>query len=117
MAHQGYSSLQHKVEYFNDEMAEGWKKEADTVYLNPAIYAEQFENAFTQGAHISKYRLLPGEIRTIRKYQYIRQWLRLDKKNPIAQEIKKLDACTTAPDIRAQVANIQKMICRVYHLT
>jgi hypothetical protein len=31
IAHQGYSSLQHGVEYFNDEITEGWNKEGDTV--------------------------------------------------------------------------------------
>jgi hypothetical protein len=117
MAHEGYSSLQHRVNYFSDEMAEGWKREANTVFLNPAIYAEQFQNAFVQGAHVLKYRQLTDRVRTLRKYQYIRQWLRLEKSNPIAQEIKKLEACTTLPDVRTREANIQKMIYQAYNLT
>src|SRR3977135_4378721 len=77
MAHQGYSSLQHRVEYFADDLAEGWKKDADTVLINPKLYAERFEPAFSQGSHVEKYRQLTDEVRTVRKYQYIRQWLRL----------------------------------------
>lgn len=41
MAHQGYSSLQHQVEYFADEIAEGWKKEGDSILINPKVYAER----------------------------------------------------------------------------
>lgn len=117
MVHQGYSSLQHRVEYFNDEMPEGWKKEADATHINPAIYADQFENAFSSGALIQKYQQLTDKVRVIRKYQYIRQWLRLDKTNPIFPEIKKLEACTSMQGIRTQEVVIQRIIYAAYNLT
>jgi hypothetical protein len=108
MAHQGYSSLQQRVEYFNSDMTEGWKQEAGTIYINPSIYAGQFEYAFTRGTHVQKYR------RTIRKYKYIKQWLRLDKSDSIAKEIRKLEACTNIQDIRPQETVVQQMIYSAY---
>lgn len=117
MAHQGYSSLQHRVEYFANDIAEGWKQEAGTVYINPDIYAEQFENAFNHGTHVQKYRQQTDEIRIIRKYKYIRQWLRLDKMNLIAQEIKKLETYTNIQDIRNQESVVQQMIYNAYGIT
>lgn len=116
MAHQGYSSLQHRVEYFAGDMAEGWKQEAGTIYINPNIYAEQFENALSHGTHVQKYLQQSDEIRTIRKYKYIKQWLRLDKTDPIAKEIKKLEACTNINDLRAQETLVQQMIYSAYGL-
>jgi hypothetical protein len=115
IAHQGYSSAQHTVEYFCDEIPEGWKRDSNTVLINPRIYAEQFEKAFTTGAHVQKYCQLADEERTKRKYQYIRQWLQL-KSNPISQEIKKLEACTKMSDIRIHEAVIRKMIYKEYGL-
>src|SRR5258708_21578751 len=41
MAHQGYSSLQHRVEYLADEIPEGWRKDANTILINPKLYAER----------------------------------------------------------------------------
>lgn len=117
IAHQGYSSSQHMVEYFCEEIPEGWKQDSDTVYINPRIYAEHFERAFAEGAHIQKYRQLSDEERAKRKYQYIRQWLRLDKSNPLAQEMKKLEACTNMSDIQLHEAAIKKMIYKDYGLT
>ena len=116
MAHQGYSSLQHRVEYFADEIAEGWKKDGDTVLINPKRYAEHFEPAFSQGLHVDKYQQLPAEVRIVRKYQFIRQWLRLDGKNPISVEVKNLEDCATLNDVKAQETVIQKLIYASYNL-
>ena len=41
MVQQGYTSLQHRVEYFNDQIPEGWKNDAGTTHINPAIYTQQ----------------------------------------------------------------------------
>lgn len=117
MAHQGYSSLQHRVEYFVDDMPEGWKRDAGTMYINPRIYAGQFEEAFTRGAHVQRYSQLPDEEKVVRKYQYIRQWLRLDRAHPITQEIRKLETCRNMQDIRTQEGVIQRAIFRQYGLT
>jgi hypothetical protein len=116
MAHEGYSSLQHKIEYLDDEIREGWKKEAGSIHINPAVYAEHFEKAFLRGAIVEKYKEQTEKTRTVRKYHYIGQWLRLGKRNPIAQETAKLRACTSVEDVRAEEAVIQKMIFAAYDL-
>lgn len=116
MAHQGYSSLQHRVEYFANEIDEGWKNDGDSVLINPRLYADRFEAAFRQGSLTAEYEKQTDEVRTVRKYQYIRQWLRLDSKNPITIEIKKLEGCATLKDIRIQETVIQKMIYASYDL-
>jgi hypothetical protein len=116
MAHQGYSSLQHRVEYFADDIAEGWRKDADTVLINPKLYAARFELAFRQGSHIEKYRQLTDDVRIIRKYQYIRQWLRLDRTHPISKEVKRLEGCATLQDIHTQETVIRQMIHDSYNL-
>ena len=79
LAHQGYSSLQHKVEYFNDQMLEGWKNDGGTVQINPAIYAKHFEDALTKHKFTSEYEEQSAEVRIVRKYRFIRQWLRVSK--------------------------------------
>jgi hypothetical protein len=115
-AHQGYSGVQHRVE-LNDEMAEGWKTDSGNVFINPAVYADHFEEAFRRGAHVELYRRsFSDKERTIRKYKFIRNWLGLDRANPIAREIKRLEACTTTDDYRVQEAVIQGMIFRDYAL-
>lgn len=97
-------------------MAEGWKREADTTHINPAIYAGQFVGAFNHGAHIQKYQQLTDDVRIIRKYQYIRQWLGLDKASPIYREIKKLEACTNMQEVQTQETVVQRMIYAAYNL-
>lgn len=116
IAHQGYSSLQHTVD-FDEEMSEGWKENSGVVYINTNAYADQFIIAFEQGAHVKKYRQLSDEDRVKRKYNFIRQWLRIDKTHLVTQEIKKLDSCNTLPSIRAQEAIIQQAIYSEYRLT
>jgi hypothetical protein len=116
MAHLGYSSLQHRVEYFNNEIAEGWKREGGTVHINPDIYAQHFEEAIIRHAYISKYQQQSERTRIIRKYRFIRQWLKLDKTNPIAKEMNKLEACRDLNDMRLQETIVQQTICRTYNL-
>lgn len=117
MAHQGYSGLQHRVEYFVDDMPEGWRRDGNTILINPRIYAGQFEGAFSRGAHVQMYSRLPDEERTLRKYQYIKQWLGLAASHPIAQAIRGLERCANIQDVRAQEAVIQRMIFTEYGLT
>jgi len=93
MAHQGYSSLQHRVEYFADEIPEGWKQDGDSILINPKLYADRFEGGFRHGTIIDKYQQVTNEIRTIRKYQYINQWLRLDSKPNFHRDQKTRRLC------------------------
>ena len=116
LAHQGYSSLQHRVEYCNDEIAEGWKNDAGTTHINPAIYAQQFEHALTKHKFVSEYEHQPNEQRIIRKYRFIRQWLRVDKASSIAQEVKKLEGLSTMQDLQKQEAVLQQTIFAAYKI-
>jgi hypothetical protein len=111
MAHQWWSSSTHDVA-LNHEMSEGWKLEGDVLHINPIIYAEQFVKAFEKGELIDKYcELLSDEQRAIRKYYFIRDWLRLKKGDPIEQEIAKLAQCESGDELRTQEAVVKKTIC------
>ncbi len=117
LAHQGYSSLQHRVEYFNDHILEGWKKAAGTIHINPDIYAQHFEGALTKQKFVSEYQQQSTELRIIRKYKFIRQWLRVDKASSIAQEVKKLEGLSNMPDLQKQEAVVQQTIFAAYKIT
>src|SRR5262245_27004760 len=57
LAHQGYSTLQHRVEYFNNEIPEGWKRDsAGTVHINPNVYAQFFSVALTKHSFVADYK-------------------------------------------------------------
>lgn len=116
MAHQWWSSSTHEIA-LNHEMSEGWKQEPDLLHINPEIYVEQFARAFEGGEFIDKYhQLLTDEQRAIRKYYFLRDWLKLSKSDAIAQEIKKLERCATMQDIHTQESVIKQMIYNVYSL-
>jgi hypothetical protein len=115
MAHQGYSSLQHRVEYFADDMTEGWKFDNGSILINPKVYGASFEAAF-RGKIVQTYEQLTNETRIIRKYNFIRQWLQLDSKNPISLEIKKLAQCVNPQDVHAQESVVRAMLYSTYNL-
>jgi len=117
LAHQGYSSLQHRVEYFSDHISEGWKKDAGTIHVNPDIYAHHFEDALTEQRFISEYEQQSAEVRKIRKYRFIRQWLKVDKASKIAQEVKKLEGLSNMPDFHKQEPVVQRTILASYKIT
>ena len=116
MAHQGYSSLQHQVEYFADDMAEGWKYDNGSILINPKVYGGRFEAAFGNGKIVQRYEQLTNETRIIRKYKFIRQWLQLDSNNPISIEIKKLARCVNPQDVQAQETVVRAMLYSAYNL-
>jgi hypothetical protein len=116
IAHQGYSSLQHNVD-FNNEMTEGWRSETGVVFINMRIYFEQFAEAFRQGRHTDTYcKTVSSAERIKRKYLFLRKWLRLDVNHPITKEINKLQAMTREQSIRQQESVIQKLVYHEYHL-
>jgi hypothetical protein len=116
MAHQWWAVSTHEIA-LNHEMSEGWKREPGLLHINPEVYVEQFARAFERGELIEKYcQLLTEEQRAVRKYYFIRDWLRLSTSDPIAQEIKKLDKCASMQDIRNQERLIKQMIYSVYSL-
>ena len=114
LAHQGYSSLQHRVEYFNDQMPEGWKNDGGTVHINPEIYAKHLEDALTKHKFTSEYEQQSNEVRMVRKYRFIGQWLRVHKTNAIAHEIKKLENLSNMQDLQGQEAVIHRAIFAAY---
>jgi hypothetical protein len=117
LAHQGYSSLQHQVEYFSFEIKEGWKKDnTGTVHINPSVYAQLFLEAITNHKYVSEYEKESTEVRAVRKYRFIRKWLSVDKNNPISQEILKLDGLT-GQDFQKQEAVVQRTILNSYKVT
>lgn len=116
MAHQGYSSLQHRVEYFDDAIADGWCRRGNTLHINPAIYSSRFEAAIVARRWIREYREKPEGTRLVQKYRYIRQWLRLERTDPIAHAIGALDASSNFADLRTSDARIRAMIYERYRI-
>lgn len=116
LAHQGYSSLQHRVEYFNDQIPEGWKNVDGSTHINPSIYAHQFVQALTEQTFVSEYEQQPVEQRMVRKYRFIRQWLRVDKSSAIAQELKRLEGLSSIQDLQKQEAVLQQTILAAYEI-
>ena len=117
LAHQGYSSLQHRVEYFDDQISEGWKAIENTTHINPAVYAQQFEQAITDHKFVAEYAQESAERRIVRKYRFILRWLRVDRSSEISQEVKKFDALPNMPDLQAQEAVVQDKILGTYGIT
>jgi hypothetical protein len=117
VAHQWLSSRTHDIA-INYAMPEGWKLEPNLLHINPDIYAEQFLASFGRGGPIWTYRqLVSDQELTIRKYQFIKDWLHLNKQSAIAQAIKTLETCTTTQDILNQETLIKQLIYKQYSLT
>ena len=88
------------------------------ITINPTIFVDQFLSGFGADGriwgwqeHVSKMDL------TIRKYNYIKRWLALDKENQISVAIRKLADCKTLQEVRGQEPAIKKLIFREYKLT
>ncbi len=95
VAHQAYSGLQHTVEYFADDIEAGWTKADGVLLINPVRYSLQIEQVFRTSSIYAAFKNLPDKERLLRKYDFIRQWLRLDKHDSITKRIstlKQLDA-------------------------
>ncbi len=117
VAHQWLSSRTHDIA-INYAMPEGWKLDPNLLHINPDIYAEQFLASFGRGGPIWTYRqLVSDQELTIRKYQFIKDWLHLNKQSAIAQAIKTLETCTTTQDILNQETLIKQLIYKQYSFT
>ena len=116
MAHQGYSSLQHRVEYFADDLPAAWSRHGETVQINPTIYAARFEVALIAHRWIKEYQSQAPGTRLVRKYRYIGQWLRLGKTDPLSVAIKALDEAADQDSLEADESAIQAMIAEKYGL-
>ena len=117
IAHRAYSRLQHVVQYFIDDIEEGWKREADgTLIINPAQYSIQVEDVFRHPTLYKTFRELPALQLLQIKYKFVRQWLDLDKSDPIAQAVKALDTLDATADLQAVDDGIRRQICERYGL-
>jgi hypothetical protein len=92
IAHQAYSGLQHSVEYFADKMDDNWRKEEGILFVNPARYSLQVEAVFRTSAIFQAFQNQPDQVRLLRKYQFIGQWLSLERNDPVARNISALKA-------------------------
>ncbi len=117
IAHRWLSSLSHFL-VIDNRIQEGWRQNGMEITINPTIFVDQFLSGFGADGriwgwqeHVSKMDL------TIRKYNYIKRWLALDKENQISVAIRKLADCKTLQEVRGQEPAIKKLIFREYKLT
>ena len=117
IAHRRYSKTQHEVQYFADDIPEGWRRETDdSLTINPALYSIQVEDAFRTATLYSTFCQQPRLDLLLRKYGFVRQWLDLDKNDGITKAIKALDRLDPAADLDLADATIRKQIHERYGL-
>lgn len=117
IAHRGYSKTQHEIQYFLDDMAEGWRREVDgSLAINPKLYGIQIEDTFRRRAIYSTFSS-QDPLHLLRlKYRFIRKWLDLDKTDPIAQAIKAIEGLEASADLRLADDALRKRIYARYAL-
>ena len=115
IAHRGYSKLQHEVQYFIDDIKEGWRQENDgSLTINPAVYGTQIEDVFRRPTlYLTFSQQSPLELLRL-KYKFIRRWLDLDKNNTITKAIKALDSLDTNADLEREDNKARQLIYQRY---
>jgi hypothetical protein len=117
IAHRGYSKTQHEVEYFVDDISQGWRREPDgSLTVNPALYGIQVEQVFLHPTLDLTFREQPALKLLQLKYRFVRQWLDLGKDDTIAKAIKALDGINASDDLERKDGEIRAMICQIYRL-
>jgi hypothetical protein len=112
LSRQGYQIC---IDY---NILEGWIQDAKTLCINPGIFAEQFIKCFSAGSQIwDAWKHLPAQELSVRKYEYIRDFLHLKINDPIASAIRQLDARSTPSVFAQQEAKLKKIIEQRYGLT
>jgi hypothetical protein len=96
IAHQAYSGLQHRIEYFADEIDAGWQKADGVLFVNPARYSLQVEAVFRTATIFRAFQQTPQKQQLVRKYQFIRKWLALGRNDLISQKISTLESARTS---------------------
>ena len=116
MAHQLFSSRTHDIA-LDYTMAEGWRRETALLRINPDIYADQFVAA-VDGGRLWRWRdVIAREHRIVQQYRFVRDWLDLPKKDPIAQAVDRLADLATLEDIEAAITAIRVEITQRYNLS
>ena len=95
----------------------GFEKRGPHLHFNPAIFLEDFSAGFDPGGRIWGYqKLTTDDDLLIRKYEFIADWLKLPKKDPIRPQIDALRAQTPGPGRSAIENAIQADIATRYSL-
>jgi len=117
IAHRGYSKKQHEVQYFIDDINQGWRRETDgTLVINPARYSIQVEEVFLRPTLYQAVCQQPALQLLKMKYRFVRQWLDLDKKDPITKSIEGLGNLDLSADLALEDTRIRRQICERYGL-
>lgn len=113
-AHQWMSRRTHCIA-LDCKMAEGWKRAVD-LHINPTVFAQHFLRGFGPGGkiYLLHRKMVTKRDLVLRKYDFVRDWLDLKSKDPIATEIKQLAALTAEPDLQAQEAKVRQLIFERY---
>jgi hypothetical protein len=118
IAHHGYSKMQHEVQYFIDDIPEGWRREMDgSLIINPALYSAQVEDVFRHPTLDSTFCQQPPLNLLRTKYRFVRQWLGLEKDDAITTAIKALDKLDATADEDIVDAKIAALCTRALSLT
>jgi len=117
IAHRGYSKMQHEVQYFADDIIQGWRREMDgSLTINPALYSVQVEDVFRHPTLYDTFRKQPA-LRLLRlKYRFVRGWLDLNRNDTIAKAIKALDDIDAAVDLEREDAELRARVYQLYGL-
>jgi hypothetical protein len=117
IAHRGYSKMQHEVQYFVDDISQGWRREGDgSLTINPALYSFQVEGVFRQSTLYSTFCQQPALQLLRLKYKFVQQWLDLSRNDAISKAIKALDDIDSTSDLEREDAEIRNQICQLYGL-
>jgi hypothetical protein len=117
IAHRGYSKTQHKVQYFIDDIKEGWRRENDgSLTINPAVYSIEIEDVFKRPAlYLAFSRQSPLQLLRL-KYKFVRQWLDLGNEHAITKAIKMLDGVNENANVGQKDNDIRQLIYKTYDI-
>jgi hypothetical protein len=117
IAHRGYSRMQHEVQYFIDDIPEGWRRERDgSLTINPALYSNQVEDVFRRSTLYLTFCQQPPLRLLQAKYRFVRSWLDLDKADTISAAIRALNHLDAAANLDTADAQIRAQIYERYGL-
>ena len=117
IAHRGYSKRQHEVQYFVDDIDQGWRREPNGLLtINPALYSIQVEDVFRDSTLYSTFCQQPALQLFKLKYRFIRYWLDLDRNDTITKAIKALDDIDATADLELNDTEIRGLIYQRYGL-
>ena len=117
LAHMWFSKRGHS-RAFDYRISEGWKKDGDTLILNPRIYLDDFLAAFGRGGRIWNARkMVDPATAVVQKFRYLADWLELPRKDePIRDAIAALRNATDDESRAAIDADLKGQVKARYGL-